>query len=432
MRCGPGRTRLYGLSGGPSTPTRDIRGYPGPASNRTEAVVAGGASSSVALVWDGRLDYNFGPTHPLQPVRVELTVELIRALGLVDGVAVEMPAGEYDEEELERVHRREYIDAVRRLGTADSPGAGAFEFGLGPGDNPAFPGMHQASMRVCAASRQAARLVWEGTAIHAFNPAGGLHHAMPDRASGFCIYNDPAVAIDWLLDNGAERVGYLDVDVHHGDGVQAIFYDDPRVLTISLHESGRYLFPGTGFPDEHGGPGAEGTAANLPLAPGTPGSVWLEVFDAAVEPLLRAWQPDVLVTQLGCDSHVRDPLAHLALTVDDYAQMAGRVHGLAHDVAGGRWVATGGGGYRLVDVVPRAWSVWFAQQCGIALPDALPEQWQQTARSRQAGPVPDSFRDPTVEVREETAATARRAAAEAVEGLATHVFAHHGIRPPRL
>ena len=198
--------------------------------------------------------------------------------------------------------------------------------------------------------------MWTGQVDHAANIAGGLHHAMPDRASGFCVYNDVAVAIRWLLDNGAEKVAYVDVDVHHGDGVEQIFYDDPRVLTISLHETGQMLFPGTGFPADSGGPEAQGSAVNVALPPGTSDAGWLRAFHAVVPPLVREFAPDVLVTQQGCDSHRDDPLAHLALSVDGQRASYLALHDLAHEAAGGRWVAFGGGGYAVVDVVPRAWT----------------------------------------------------------------------------
>ncbi len=385
-----------------------------------------GEGEPVALVWDGGIAYDFGPTHPLQPVRVELTVELIRALGICDGERrVEVTSGGLDEAELLRVHEADYVEAVRRFGS-DPTARGGWRYGFGPGDNPVFEGMHEASVAVCAASKEAARQVWEGDAAHAFNPAGGLHHAMPDRAAGFCVYNDPAVAIDWLLRNGAERVAYLDVDVHHGDGVERIFWDDPRVLTVSLHESGRYLFPGTGFPDEVGGRGAEGSAANLPLLPGTTGDVWLHAFDAAVEPLIRAFDPDVLVTQLGCDTHARDPLAHLALTTDDYAAIADRVHRLAHAAADGRWVAVGGGGYELVRVVPRAWTIWFAEMAGFDLPGQTPATWRDGARGRATGDPPTSFGDGDVHVEPHVHERAERGADESVAALRDHVLSRHG------
>ena len=230
--------------------------------------------------------------------------------------------------------------AVRRSGA--DPTVLDARRGLGSEDNPTFEGMHEAAAHVVGASVEAARRVWTGEVDHAANIAGGLHHAMPDRASGFCIYNDVAVAIRWLLDNGAERVAYVDVDVHHGDGVEKVFYDDPRVLTISLHETGQMLFPGTGFPDETGGPGAEGSAANVALPPGTADAGWLRAFHAVVPPLVREFAPDVLVTQHGCDSHIEDPLAHLLLSVDGQRSSYLALHDLAHEVCDGKWLATGG------------------------------------------------------------------------------------------
>jgi len=382
----------------------------------------------VALIWDDALgQYDFGTGHPLAPVRVELTVALIRELGLVNGGSVvERTAGDLDEAELMRLHRPDFVRAVQRV-SADPTIRADWAHGLGTGDNPIFPGMHEASLHVCAASREAARVVWEGEAVHAFNPAGGLHHAMPDKAAGFCIYNDPAVAIDWLLEHGAERVCYVDVDVHHGDGVEVMFADDPRVLTISLHESGKFLFPGTGFSEDIGGPGAPGSAANVPFHPGTTGDIWIEAFDAIVEPLVRAYAPDVLVTQLGCDTHLADPLAHLALTVDEFEAIVARLHALAHDVAEGRWIATGGGGYELVQVVPRAWTLAFAEMAGAKLPLDTPMRWREFATQRTGRPAPTSFSDDPVTVSDGIRASAQAAANEAVEGLRRLVLPHHGL-----
>lgn len=385
-------------------------------------------ATGTALVWDDRLaGYDLGPTHPLKPVRVELTVALIRELGMTaDGAAREVLPDQLEEGELRRIHRDDYIEVVRRAGSDPQVRAVPL-YGLGPGDNPVFPRMHEASVDVCAASRTAARLVLEGEVAHAFNPAGGLHHAMPARAAGFCVYNDPAVAIDWLLRSGAERVAYVDIDVHHGDGVQEIFYDDPRVLTISLHESGRYLFPGTGFPDETGGDGAEGSAVNVPLAPDTPGEVWLDAFDAVVGPLLEAYQPDVVCTQLGCDTHRTDPLAHLALRVDDMAAAVARLHELADGLAGDRWVAFGGGGYQLVQVVPRAWTAAFAEMAGMELPDRTPESWRALARERTGELGPASFSDEPSDPGPAVVERTRAAAREAVDAVRELVFPHHGL-----
>jgi acetoin utilization protein AcuC len=351
-------------------------------------------SDSVLVLWDDVLaSYDFGRGHPLRPLRLELTLALARDLGVLDrpGVTVRAPTGS-GEDTLALVHDRDYIAAVkrapddllRRLGN---------RYGLGSGDNPVFDRMHEAAALVTGASVDAARAVWEGTAQHAVNVAGGLHHAMRDRASGFCVYDDPAVAIAWLLQAGAQRVAYVDVDVHHGDGVQVAFYDDPRVLTVSLHESGSYLFPGTGFPDESGGPGAEGTSVNVALPPGTDDAGWLRAFDAVVPPVLAAFRPDVLVTQLGCDTHVLDPLAHLALSVDGQRTAYGLLHALAHEHCAGRWVVLGGGGYEIVQVVPRSWTHALAEVTGDPVTGDTPDDWREYALRRSGEHAPTKLSD---------------------------------------
>ena len=345
-------------------------------------------SDAVVLVYSPDLvGYDHGPQHPLRPVRVMLTRELIMAFGLVDDARVrEIPARVATDEELVLVHTGRYVDAVKRAGAGER--GEWWQFGFGPGDNPIFPDMHQASARVAGASLAAAEAVVSGGMDHAFNPAGGLHHAMPERASGFCVYDDPAIAIAWMLEKGVERVAYVDVDVHHGDGPQTIFYDDPRVLTISLHESGHYLFPGTGFVDESGQGEAEGTKVNVPLPPYTLDDSWLEAFEKVVPPLVKRFRPDVLVTQLGCDTHHTDPLAHLSLSTRAYREAARALHDLAHEVAEGRWVATGGGGYQWARVVPRAWTIYFAEMAGRDVPDEIPESWLGLASRHADGEVP--------------------------------------------
>ncbi len=355
-------------------------------------------SDRVALVYSPDfVEYDHGPQHPLRPVRVLLTRELIAAYGMLDaGHVDERPSRVASDEEVGLVHMPAYIEAVKRAGSGE-PGDW-WRYGFGPGDNPIFPAMHEASARVVGGSIEAARVVLEGEAEHAFNPAGGLHHAMPERASGFCVYDDPAVAIRWLLERGVERVAYVDVDVHHGDGPQAIFYDDPRVLTISLHESGRYLFPGTGFVSERGEGRAEGTKVNVPLPPWTSDETWLEAFREVVPPLVRRFQPDVLVSQLGCDTHHTDPLAHLALSTRAYREAAALLHDLAHAVAEGRWVATGGGGYQWARVVPRAWTIYFSEMAGVELPDDVPEEWRELAAGHAGGPVPERLSEEPPEV----------------------------------
>ena len=348
----------------------------------------------MTVVWDdGFLGYDLGD-HPLDPVRLRLTMALAGDLGVLDRSNVTILRPEpADEATLERVHDPAYIAAVKSA--PDDPFLRG-QHGLGTSDNPVFDRMHEASALVAGGTVLAAERVRSGAAQHAVNIAGGLHHAMRDRASGFCVYNDPAIAIARLLDDGVERIAYVDIDVHHGDGVQAAFWDDPRVLTISLHESGITLFPGTGFPDETGGAGAEGRAVNVALPAGTRDAGWLRAFNAVVPGLLRAYEPELLLTQCGADAHALDPLADLRLSVDGQRAAYGTLHRLAHELCSGRWVATGGGGYGLVEVVPRAWTHLLAEATGEPLPPETPtpESWQELAgQLRWGARVPTSMTD---------------------------------------
>ena len=348
----------------------------------------------LSVRWDDALlDYDFGHDHVLAPVRVELTMALARALGVFDHAVALGPVTPAGDEVLELVHAPEYVQAVKHAARAGA--AERLRFGLGTEDNPYFPGIHEASALIAGASVAASRDVGSWDAEHAVNIAGGLHHAMRSHASGFCVYNDPAIAIAWLLANGTRRIAYVDIDVHHGDGVQAAFYDDPRVLTISLHEDPDFLFPGTGRPAEAGGPDALGSAANVALPPGTGDEPWLRAFDAVVPPLLTTFEPDVLVTQHGCDTHALDPLAHLMLTVDGQRLAAERLHRLAHDVAGGSWLAFGGGGYALVEVVPRTWTHLLAEASGhpIPPPTPTPESWRAHVRDTTGWTAPTTMTD---------------------------------------
>lgn len=391
-------------------------------------------SDRVTFVWDERLvGYDFGPEHPLAPIRVELAVRLARELGLLDGPpVVEVAAEQATDDELALVHTLAYVAAVRRAG-------GNLEsdvvHGLGTPDDPVFPGMHEASALVVGASLAAVRAVWSGgsdASDHGVNLAGGLHHAMASSASGFCIYNDAAIAVAWALQAGAERVAYVDVDVHHGDGVEAAFWDDPRVLTISLHESGRYLFPGTGSPNDVGGPGAEGRAVNVALPPGTGDDGWLRAFHAVVPPLLERFDPQLLVTQHGCDSHALDPLAHLELSVDGQREAYAAVHDLAHTYAGGRWVALGGGGYALVQVVPRAWAHLVGVAVGrpVAPETRVPAAWLDMVSRRlyQQGPATmTDGRQPTVRAWSGGPDAAADPVDQAIRATRSAVFPWHGL-----
>jgi acetoin utilization protein AcuC len=334
----------------------------------------------------------------MAPVRLDLTARLCDALGIFDAPGVEVVGADAAPDELlETVHDADYVAAVRAASERPEDCDGAH--GLGTEDDPAFRGMHEASARVVSGTVDSCRAVWEGTTEHAVNFTGGLHHAMPWAASGFCVYNDIAVGIQWLLDHGAERVAYVDVDVHHGDGVERIFWDDPRVLTISVHETGRALFPGTGWPSDIGGRDAEGTAVNVSLPPGLTDAGWLRAIHAVVPPVVRAFKPDVLVTQHGCDTHAEDPLAHFAVTVDAQRAAADAFHRLSHDVCGGRWVALGGGGYEVVDVVPRTWThlTAIAAHAPVKTSVEVPEYWREHVERVFGRPGPHRMGDLTAE-----------------------------------
>ena len=308
------------------------------------------------VMWDERCTaYDFGPGHPMHPSRLDLTHRLCDAIGLLDHGDVEVHTIEpATDEQLLTVHTPDLLAAVKEASL--DPGAATGRHGVGTDDTPAFRGMHEASALAVGGTIAACEAVWTGAARHAVNIAGGLHHAMPEAASGFCVYNDIAIGIRRLLELGAERVLYLDLDVHHGDGVERCFWNDDRVMTISIHETGRALFPGTGFPGDTGGPRALDSAVNVALPPGTGDEGWLRAYTAVVPTIARAFRPDVVVSQHGCDCHYADPLAHLSVSMDAMAVAQGWVRDLAEETAGGRWVALGGGGYELVDVVPRAWT----------------------------------------------------------------------------
>jgi len=345
-----------------------------------------------------RTPYTFGPSHPLQPIRVELAVELIRASGLLETPGVRMiPPRPASEGELGAVHSAQYIETVQALSSTGGAPPGwerrAARHGFGSGDNPSFPQMHEASALVAGGTVVGMEEVMEGRALHAFVPAGGLHHAHHDRAAGFCVYNDPAVAIQAARARFGARVVYIDVDAHHGDGVQEAFYSDPNVLTISMHESGLYLFPGTGFVEELGEGAAYRTSVNIPLEPYTIDAPFLRAVEEVVLPLARAFQPDLIVTQCGCDSHWLDPITHLACSTAIWPVLGRQFHQLAHEVCGGRWLATGGGGYDLYSVVPRAWTMLFASMVERELSADLPSAFRELRAHYATHPMATTFLD---------------------------------------
>lgn len=354
-------------------------------------------SGRSAFVYSAELErYLFSEEHPFNPLRLRLTVDLLKASGLLapDELNEPIPA---TTEDLLAIHDPDYVRAVKAMSDSGKPNDRAFTHDLGTEDNPVFRGMHEASQQVVGATLTAANLVMSGQFDHAVNLSGGLHHAQRSRASGFCIYNDVAVAIAHLRRKHGIRVAYIDTDAHHGDGVQWLFYEDPDVLTISFHETGRYLFPGTGSITERGlGPGY-GSSVNVPLEPYTEDESFLSCFRAVVPPVLRAFRPDIIVTQHGCDSHRWDPLSHLSLTMEAFHEIPRVIHELAHEVAGGRWIAVGGGGYDIWRVVPRAWSLLWAELAGRQAPALLPEAWLGKWRSMAPTELPMRFLDDPAE-----------------------------------
>ncbi len=331
------------------------------------------------------LDYDLGDDHPLTPVRRELAAKLIEAYGLLEDPGVRViDAQPATDEQIQRVHAPAYVAAVRQFSATPALAASweAGQWGLAAaGDTPAFAGMHEAAARLCGASVAAAMSVWNDEADQAFSAGGGLHHAFANRAAGFCIYNDPAVAIQALLDAGAERVAYIDVDVHHGDGTQWIFWEQPRVLTCSVHESGKFLFPGTGGLEERGGQNAPGSAVNIPLPAHSGDEPYLRAVTDVIAPAVEMFKPDVIVTQNGADPHHLDPLAHLQITMPTYPRLYDALRRITNESADGRWVALGGGGYTF-DTVPRAWAMLFAAMIGAELDDRIPPGWLAAAENR--------------------------------------------------
>jgi acetoin utilization protein AcuC len=356
---------------------------------------------SARLVYRAEYEaYDFGPQHPLRPERFRCSFDLFDSLGIAARPSEQLQAPPASLDELCLAHTRPYVYAVQSMDAfADDPllDDEASRWGLGRGDSPAFVGMYAAAAAIAGGTLNALRGVLTGDFQHAFNPGGGLHHALRDRASGFCIYNDAAIAIAAALHEHEARVLYLDFDAHHGDGVQAAFYDEPRVLTFSIHETGRHLFPGTGFSHELGQGLGLGYSLNLPVEPVTEDGSWLDSLEFLLPAIAEWFAPDVIVSQHGCDSHAWDPLTDLRLSTRAFAAQARLTHDLAHRVAHGRWVALGGGGYDWVRVVPRAWASVWTEMTGRVLPERIPARWatrwSETAQRVSFWPLPERVLD---------------------------------------
>ena len=324
-----------------------------------------------AFVYDDVLTQHvLSDTHPLKPVRLRYVYELLDEYGAFESPTVQVAKPRMAAEaEVLSFHTPDYLRAVQGMSRGEEisdPEA----YNLGPGDNPAFEGMYDAALWSTGASVRAAELVASGEVEAAFSISGGLHHAMPGYASGFCTFNDPVIAIKHLLSHGMS-VAYVDIDCHHGDGVQHAFYDTDQVLTVSMHESAAFIFPGTGFAQETGAGRGRGYSVNVPLYPFTSDDLYLWAFREVVPPLIEAFRPDVLVTQLGIDSHFNDPITHLALTVQGFGQVVNEFPQMAS-----RWVALGGGGYDL-QAVARAWTVAYSIMSEQGFPDQLPPSYRE-------------------------------------------------------
>ncbi|HZY94696.1 MAG TPA: acetoin utilization protein AcuC [Candidatus Bathyarchaeia archaeon] len=349
------------------------------------------------LVWDdGFLNYDLGPSHPLRPIRVKLTYDLLRTTGALESDAIQVvPPRLANREEIKLFHDEEY---VRLVETYSRKGSGLLDMG----DTPAFRGCYEASSLIVGASLAACENVMTNKASHAFNPAGGLHHAHPERASGFCIFNDPAIVIAHLRSKfHVSRLLYLDIDAHHGDGVMYGYYDEPAVLDIDFHESGRFLFPGTGFTDEIGEGEARGLKVNVPLPPLTGDEAYLAAFKQIVPSLVRKYKPEVILVQCGADGHADDRLAHLRMTTSAYQKILEEMHRLAHELCEGRLLLYGGGGYTLGNV-PRVWTIAFATLAGLKLSDNLPSKWKEAYVAASGETPPTSLYDKTTTDNEET------------------------------
>ncbi len=327
--------------------------------------------------------YNFGRDHPLRPLRLKLTYSLMEKLKLLEHQRLTIIQPRIaTQQEIESTHSPEYIKIVKKL--SENPKDNSvipYRYGLGPGDNPIFKGMYEVSALICGASIKAVETVWNEEEFKiAFNPAGGLHHATKDKASGFCIFNDIGVAINHLKTLKKDiKIAYLDIDCHHGDGVQWLFYDDPNVLTISYHQDGRFLFPGTGNINENGEGKGKGFSINFPLLPGTHNKPFLNLFRKTAPKLLEAYAPDILITQLGVDTYFDDPLTQMGFSLSIYRDIAQTLKTAAREYCQNKWVALGGGGY-LMTVVPRAWTIFLSKMLDIELENELPDSWIKEAK----------------------------------------------------
>ncbi|MFS0864516.1 acetoin utilization protein AcuC [Fredinandcohnia sp. 179-A 10B2 NHS] len=348
---------------------------------------------SVFVYSDQFLKYRFSNDHPFNQTRVKLTYDLLKSLNVLDDNQIIEPRIATDEE-LELVHDPKFIQAVKLAGEGKLPEETANNYGIGTEDTPIFPGMHEASALLVGATLTAVDEVMSGKSKHALSLGGGLHHGFRGKASGFCIYNDSAVAIRYMQKKYNVKVLYVDTDAHHGDGVQWTFYDDPDVCTLSIHETGRYLFPGTGNINERGAGKGYGYSFNIPVDAFTEDDSWLHAYTTAFRAVTEFFKPDIIFTQNGVDSHYYDPLTHLSATIKIYREIPKLAHQLAHEYCDGKWIAVGGGGYDIWRVVPRAWSlIWLEMIDKSDITGPLPEEWINQWQPKTTVKLPSHWED---------------------------------------
>lgn len=349
---------------------------------------------SVFVYSEDLLNYKFGKNHPFNQIRLKLTLDLLKNINAIDDCHI-IPPRQASDEELHLIHDPNYVNAVKLAGRGQLPEESCENYGLGTEDTPIFANMHEASSLLVGGTLAAVDAVMSGRAKHALHLGGGLHHGFRGKASGFCIYNDSSVAIKYMQEKYKARVLYVDTDAHHGDGVQWSFYDDPDVCTLSIHETGRYLFPGTGNINERGQGKGYGFSFNIPVDAFTEDDSWLHAYRTAFREVAEFFKPDVILTQNGADAHYLDPLTHLSSTIKIYREIPKLAHEIAHEYCGGKWIAVGGGGYDIWRVVPRAWAmIWLEMTENSNCYGNIPEEWIDKWKERAPVPLPSEWEDP--------------------------------------
>ncbi|RBW71447.1 acetoin utilization protein AcuC [Bacillus taeanensis] len=351
------------------------------------------SNQSIFIYSEDMLTYKFHDHHPFNHIRIKLTYDLLKECQTLSDSQVVSPRLA-SEEEIALVHDKNYIDAVKKAGIGQLDETTAANYGLGTEDTPIFPNMHNASALLVGATLTAAEHVMEGKCLHALNLGGGLHHGFRGKASGFCIYNDSAIAIAWIRKHYNARVLYVDTDAHHGDGVQWAFYDDPNVCTLSIHETGRYLFPGTGNYDERGDGQGYGFSFNIPVDAFTEDDSFINIYQTAIHEIAAYFKPDVILTQNGADAHYYDPLTHLSVTMKTYETIPKAARKVANQYCDGRWIAVGGGGYDIWRVVPRAWAKIWLEMNETSQNSIIPNKWIQNWQHKAPVLLPSSWEDP--------------------------------------